>query len=87
MAAPRSAGFRLRERDQRVVLIRRSSTGSIGTVWRRMKELPLGYRLYALFWTLFVPAGVILVFAGAVVPGLVLLVLFVFDQAIFTPSG
>jgi hypothetical protein len=50
-----------------------------------MKELPLGYRLYALFWTLFVPAGVILVFAGAVVPGLVLLVLFVFDQAIFTP--
>ena len=50
-----------------------------------MKQLPLGYRLYALFWTLFLPAGVILVFAGAVVPGLVLLVLFVFDQAIFTP--
>jgi len=31
------------------------------------------------------PAGVILVLAGAVVPGLVLLVLFVFDQAVFTP--
>jgi hypothetical protein len=50
-----------------------------------MKELPLGYRLYALFWTVFLPAGVILVFAGAVVPGLVLLVLFVVDQAVFTP--
>jgi hypothetical protein len=50
-----------------------------------MKQLPLGYRLYALFWTLFLPAGVILVFAGAVVPGLVLLVLFVVDQAVFTP--
>ncbi len=54
-------------------------------MWRRMNELPLGYRLYALFWTLFVPAGVILVLAGAVVPGLVLLVLFVVDQAVFTP--
>ena len=42
-------------------------------------------RLYTLFWTLFVPVGVILVLAGAVVPGLVLLVLFVFDQAVFTP--
>jgi hypothetical protein len=50
-----------------------------------MKQLPLGYRLYALFWTLFLPAGVILVFAGAVVPGLALLVLFVVDQAVFTP--
>ena len=42
-------------------------------------------RLYTLFWTLFLPAGVILVLAGAVVPGLVLLVLFVIDQAVFTP--
>ena len=42
-------------------------------------------RLYTLFWTLFVPVGVILVLAGAVLPGLVLLVLFVFDQAVFTP--
>jgi Flp pilus assembly protein TadB len=54
-------------------------------MWRRINELPLGYRLYALFWTLFVPAGVILVLVGAVVPGLVLLVLFVVDQAVFTP--
>jgi hypothetical protein len=42
-------------------------------------------RLYSLFWTLFVPVGVVLVLAGAVVPGLVLLVLFVCDQAVFTP--
>jgi uncharacterized integral membrane protein len=55
-------------------------------MWRRrINELPLGVRLYFLFWTLFLPAGVILVLAGAVVPGLVLLVLFVFDQAVFTP--
>jgi hypothetical protein len=51
-------------------------------MWRRINELPLGMRLYTLFWTLFVPAGVILVLAGAVVPGLALLVLFVFDQAV-----
>jgi hypothetical protein len=54
-------------------------------MWRRINELPLGMRLYTLFWTLFVPAGVILVLAGAVVPGLVLLLLFVVDQAVFTP--
>ena len=54
-------------------------------MWRWINELPLGTRLYFLFWTLFVPVGVILVLAGAVVPGLVLLVLFVFDQAVFTP--
>jgi hypothetical protein len=42
-------------------------------------------RLYTLFWTLFLPAGVVLVLAGAVLPGLVLLVLFVIDQAVFTP--
>ena len=54
-------------------------------MWRRIKELPLGTRLYFLFWTLFLPAGVALVLAGAVVPGLVLLVLFVVDQAVFTP--
>jgi hypothetical protein len=42
-------------------------------------------RLYTFFWTLFVPAGVVLILVGAVVPGLVLLILFVFDQAVFTP--
>jgi hypothetical protein len=42
-------------------------------------------RLYTLFWTLFLPAGVVLVLAGAVLPGLLLLVLFVIDQAVFTP--
>ena len=42
-------------------------------------------RLYTLFWTLFLPAGVVLVVVGAVLPGLVLLVLFVIDQAVFTP--
>jgi hypothetical protein len=52
---------------------------------RWLNELPLGFRLYFWFWTLFVPAGVVLLFAGAVVPGLVLLVLFVLDQAIFVP--
>ena len=52
---------------------------------REMSELPLGMRLYFWFWTLLVPAGVILVLAGAVVPGLLLLVLFVLDQAIVTP--
>jgi hypothetical protein len=58
---------------------------SIGCMWGRITALPLGLRLYGLFWTLLVPAGVILVLAGAVIPGLVLLVLFVFDQAVFTP--
>jgi hypothetical protein len=52
---------------------------------RWLNELPLGFRLYFWFWTLFVPAGVALLLAGAVVPGLVLLVLFVLDQAIFVP--
>jgi hypothetical protein len=50
-----------------------------------LKELPLGFQLYFWFWTLFVPAGVALLFAGAVVPGLVLLGLFVLDQAVFVP--
>ncbi len=50
-----------------------------------LRELPLGFRLYFWFWTLFVPAGVALLFAGAVVPGLVLLALFVLDQAVFVP--
>lgn len=54
-------------------------------VSRLINELPLGFRLYFWFWTLLVPAGLILVFAGLVVPGLVLLGLFVLDQAIFTP--
>jgi len=52
---------------------------------RWLNDLPLGFRLYFWFWTLFVPAGVALLLAGAVVPGLVLLVLFVIDQAIFVP--
>jgi uncharacterized integral membrane protein len=50
-----------------------------------LKELPLGFQLYFWFWTLFVPAGVVLLLAGAVVPGLVLLALFVLDQAVFVP--
>jgi hypothetical protein len=52
---------------------------------RWLKELPLGFRLYFWLWTLFVPAGVALLLAGAVVPGLVLLALFVVDQAVFVP--
>lgn len=50
-----------------------------------LKKLPLGFRLYFWLWTLFVPAGVALLFVGAVVPGLVLLALFVLDQAVFVP--
>jgi hypothetical protein len=50
-----------------------------------LKELPLGFRLYFWLWTLLVPAGVALLLAGAVVPGLVLLALFVVDQAVFVP--
>jgi hypothetical protein len=52
---------------------------------RWLNELPLGFRLYFWFWTLLVPTGVALLLAGAVVPGLVLLVLFLLDQAIFVP--
>ena len=54
-------------------------------MWRWMGQLPLGTRLYFILWTILVPTGVALVLAGAVVPGLILLVLFVFDQAVFTP--
>jgi hypothetical protein len=54
-------------------------------MWRWLRALPLGTQLYFAFWTALVPAGVALVLAGATVPGLVLLVLFLFDQAIFTP--
>jgi uncharacterized membrane protein YqjE len=32
-----------------------------------------------------VPTGLALLFAGLVVPGLVLLVMFMIDQAVFTP--
>ena len=52
---------------------------------RWLNELPLGFRLYFWLWTLFVPAGVALLLAGAAVPGLVLLGLFVLDQAVFVP--
>jgi hypothetical protein len=48
-------------------------------------ELPLGFRLYFWLWTLLVPAGVALLLAGSVVPGLVLLALFVVEQAVFVP--
>jgi hypothetical protein len=51
--------------------------------WER--ELPLGTRLYFWIWTLLVPVGLALLFAGLVVPGLVLLGLFVIEQAIFVP--
>jgi hypothetical protein len=54
-------------------------------MWRWINALPLGTRLYFLFWTLWVPLGVTLLLVGAVVPGLVVLVLFVFDQAVVTP--
>jgi hypothetical protein len=54
-------------------------------MWRWINALPLGTRLYFLFWTLWVPLGVALLLVGAVVPGLVVLVLFVFDQAVVTP--
>ena len=54
-------------------------------VRRWMGQLPLGLRLYFYFWTLLVPAGVVLLFAGLVVPGLVVLGMFVVDQAIITP--
>jgi hypothetical protein len=52
---------------------------------RWLQELPLGFRLYFWLWTLLVPAGVALLIAGAVVPGLVLLVVFVVEQAVFVP--
>ena len=54
-------------------------------MWRFLRTLPLGTQLYFGFWTLLVPVGVVLLFVGATVPGLVLLVLFLFDQAVFTP--
>jgi hypothetical protein len=57
----------------------------LGNFRRWLGRLPLGLRLYFWFWTLLVPTGLVLVFAGLVVPGLVLLVMFVIDQAIFTP--
>jgi hypothetical protein len=42
-------------------------------------------KLYFWFWTALVPTGLALLLVGAIVPGLVLLVCFVFDQAVFTP--
>ena len=42
-------------------------------------------KLYFWFWTVLVPTGVALLLAGAVVSGLILLICFVFDQAVFTP--
>jgi hypothetical protein len=58
---------------------------SIEAARRWEKELPLGMRLYSWIWTLLVPVGLALLFAGLVVPGLVLLGLFVIEQAIFVP--
>jgi hypothetical protein len=52
---------------------------------RWLKERPLGFRLYFWLWTLLVPAGVALLFVGAVVPGIVLLALFVLEQAVVVP--
>jgi hypothetical protein len=54
-------------------------------MWRFLRSLPLGTQLYFAFWTVLVPTGVALLIAGATVPGLVLLVCFLFDQAVFTP--
>jgi hypothetical protein len=58
---------------------------SLKPVWRWWNSIPLGTRLYFGFWTALIPAGVALLLVGAVVPGLVLLACFVFDQAIVTP--
>jgi hypothetical protein len=55
------------------------------TFHRWLGRQPLGLRLYFWFWTLMVPTGLALLFAGLVVPGLVLLVMFMIDQAVFTP--
>jgi hypothetical protein len=54
-------------------------------VRRFMSELPLGTKLYFYIWTLLVPVGLALLFAGLVVPGLLLLALFVIEQAIVVP--
>jgi hypothetical protein len=54
-------------------------------MWQWIKALPLGTQLYFFLWTLLVPTGVTLVLVGAVLPGLLLLAAFVFDQAVFTP--
>jgi hypothetical protein len=54
-------------------------------MWRWLRTLPLGTQLYFAFWTVLVPTGVALLLAGATVAGLALLVLFLFDQAVFTP--
>jgi hypothetical protein len=58
---------------------------SIRVAWRWLNQQPLGFRLYFWFWTILVPTGLVLLFSGLVIPGLALLVLFVIDQAVFTP--
>ena len=45
-------------------------------MWRWLNELPLGMRLYFWFWTLTVPLGVVLLFAGALVAGFLVYLLF-----------
>jgi hypothetical protein len=57
----------------------------LGIARRWLGQQPLGFRLYFWFWTLTVPTGLALLFSGLVVPGLVVLVIFVIDQAVFTP--
>jgi hypothetical protein len=57
----------------------------LGIARRWLGRQPLGFRLYFWFWTLMVPTGLALLFAGLVIPGLVLLVMFMIDQAVFTP--
>jgi hypothetical protein len=57
----------------------------LGMARQWLRQQPLGFRLYFWLWTLLVPAGLALLFAGLVVPGLLLLVLFVIEQAIFVP--
>jgi hypothetical protein len=52
---------------------------------RWLSRLPLGMRLYTYIWTLLVPVGLALLFAGLVLPGLLLLGLFVIEQAIVVP--
>jgi hypothetical protein len=57
----------------------------LGTAHRWLRRQPLGFQLYFWLWTLLVPAGLALLFAGIVIPGLLLLGLFVIEQAIFVP--
>jgi hypothetical protein len=57
----------------------------LGEAHRWLRQQPIGFQLYFWLWTALVPAGLALLFAGIVVPGLLLLGLFVVEQAIIVP--